>query len=600
MTAHWVPLTAENASSAFELGDVRAKYFSMVGDTTSMQSDYGISALGCGTEDGAPDAVIAFEISNGSPVDVNFHITKDNAYSNSSYGQWVPWSLTAGTDDPTPATEFGALVSVFSGSPDIGGNTSLKCQADPQPTTLHGSSWPYNGFDFTQKLNKGTYYVVVKGTKSSQHGRFQLQIGDSSALIKTRYAPPLWAATRSELIDAGVRVLPVLATGGFSNSFVPTAEAQAKLLAQASGAVRADGTPIWYRITNDGAQTGQAVLNSVADLSQNLAMNVTLTAVDGPDPGASLFEISVAPQNSAGCLTPHPLVGGDGTCSDSSALYDCNTQYQCRPGATPKFTVTFTNPASAPVPPNPSDPYGGYLFKLQLKSNDKYLLSEIPVFLIPSTAMMPPPPTYYQATGEYQQDFDAKNCARSPGSDAGAFNTNNLPAWGDLYYDAQLPEGTSIDFQLCTASTPQGLDTCSWSTRKRATVSAAHSCSSDGDCANVSGHGAGVCASGMCQFIDPAKIWPDRTCGADSQCPNGPLGAGDYVIKTRCDTDTTSPTFAKCLGVSQPINAGATLNDGEDGRPYARVHVTLHADALREATPQLFSWTLTYSCHSAL
>ena len=91
MTAHWVPVSAENAGSALALGDVRGNYFSMVGDTTSMKSDYSGSSVGCGTQDGAPDAVIEFTVSTGMPIDVNFHLTKDDTYSSSSYGEWVPW-----------------------------------------------------------------------------------------------------------------------------------------------------------------------------------------------------------------------------------------------------------------------------------------------------------------------------------------------------------------------------------------------------------------------------------------------------------------------------------------------------------------------------
>ena len=40
---------------------------------------------------------------------------------------------------------------------------------------------------------------------------------------------------------------------------------------------------------------------------ENHDEEVSLSAVDGPDPGASRFQISITPQNSPNCLSPHPL-----------------------------------------------------------------------------------------------------------------------------------------------------------------------------------------------------------------------------------------------------------------------------------------------------
>ena len=268
-------------------------------------------------------------------------------------------------------------------------------------------------------------------------------------------------------------------------------------------------------------------------------------------------------------------MGSDGTCTDTSSLFDCNTQYQCRPGATQKFTVSVHQPGERTGAAESDQPVRRLLVQAAAAVEQEVSAERDSGVSDPGHGDASATAPHYQATGEYQQDVDAKNCARAPGVDAGTVSeANNLPAWGGLYYQAQLPQGTSIDFQLCTAATSAGLDACDWSTHKRATVSAAGSCSSDADCANIAGYGTGVCASGICQFIDPSKIWPDRTCNADSQCPNGPLGAGDTVIESRCETQMTAPNFGKCLGVSQPIDLGATLNTGEDGLAYSRVHVT--------------------------
>jgi hypothetical protein len=408
-------------------------------------------------------------------------------------------------------------------------------------------------------------------------------------------------------VASGVRVLPVLATGGYTDNFVATAQAQAKLVAQASGAVRADGTPIWHEIGNNGADTGKAIVTSVAELAQQLSMNVTISAIDGPDPGASLFSMSVTPQSSAGCLQPHPLVAADGTCSGSGPTYNCNTQYNCRPGAIPKFEVTFTNPASAPVPPNPSNPYGGYLFKLQLKGNAQYLLTEIPVFLIPEAQAPPPPTLVYSTTGTYEQQISDTGCKRSSTTDGGTdlgLESSMLPSWGDLYFDADIPDGTSINFELCTADTTAALSSCVWhadgSTRPQVTVSAQGSCSADADCFGNATYGNGLCTNGTCRFINAPKIFPDIGCMDDTKCPNGPLGAGDYVIRSRCETNAGAPGFGRCIALSAPADMGATLQSSDDGRAFAKVRITLNSNAIMTKSPTLYDWYLTYDCHAAL
>jgi hypothetical protein len=48
--------------------------------------------------------------------------------------------------------------------------------------------------------------------------------------------------------------------------------------------------------------------------------------------------------------------------------------------------------------------------------------------------------------------------------------------------------------------------------------------------------GDGFCAGGTCKFITASKVAYDVPCTNDGACPNGPLGAGDYVIGSRCET----------------------------------------------------------------
>jgi hypothetical protein len=271
--------------------------------------------------------------------------------------------------------------------------------------------------------------------------------------------------------------------------------------------------------------------------------------------------------------------------------------------------VSFTNPTSAPVPPNPSNPYGGYLFKLQLQGDGKYLLDEIPVFIIPTTKMVPPPPGSFQTSGVYQQDVDATSCKLERQLD-GTFQYNprstDLPQWRDLFFKADIPDGASIDFELCTGDTQAELNGCLWSdssggTRKRVTVTAQGDCTKDAECVNVLGKGNGFCSDyGTCQFIDKPKVLSDVACSDDSKCENGLFGAGDYVISSHCEKNSTAYGYGHCVYHSVPVDIGSTLLPGEDGKLFSRVRIKLHSNLVGNATPTLYEWYMTYRCQSAL
>ncbi|HKP59924.1 MAG TPA: C-type lectin domain-containing protein [Polyangiales bacterium] len=513
-------------------------------------------------------------------------------------------------------------------SPSASGSM-LQCRADAQPSPLKGSTWDTRAHSFDRVLTAPpvgqpdkTYYVAVKGVRSTDSGFFQLQIGEPSARTTATYTAPTWATTRDALVASGVRVLPVIATKGDTAAFVNTAKAQAKLLATASGAVRADGTPIWQEISENGTGTGTGLVSAIAELAAHLAMDVTLSAVDGPDPGATRFQINISPLNSTNCTNPHPLVDSTGACTGMAGTYNCSTQYKCRPGAAPKFRVSFTNPATTPVPPNPDNQYGGYLFKLQLKGDGKYLLDEIPVFIIPTTKPLPPAPGSYASVGEYAQNIDASSCKYEPDTSADpkdkvyVFNprSTELPQWRDLWFKADVPIGSSIDFELCTADTEKDLDSCKWSEvnsmRKKITVTGGptaagvSNCLADSECVNVSGNGNGFCSDwGVCQFIDQPKVDWDRTCTDDSACKDrwmGPYGATDYVLSSHCETKSSAFGYGHCVLHSAPADVGATLPHGEDGKLFSRVRVKLHANSAGTASPTLYEWQLTYRCQSEL
>ncbi|MEY4578818.1 MAG: hypothetical protein RL701_3521, partial [Pseudomonadota bacterium] len=142
--ARRVPADAESFNTAYNAGDVRGKYVSLVGDTRFMVGDYPTAVVGCGAESAAPDSLIRFKVgapATGSavPIPINFHLTKDDAYSASLYGTWN----TGRDNDPSPATEFGTVISVFRGVPsvvstitDVGDKTAVSVASGPDSTYL--------------------------------------------------------------------------------------------------------------------------------------------------------------------------------------------------------------------------------------------------------------------------------------------------------------------------------------------------------------------------------------------------------------------------------------------------------------------------------
>jgi hypothetical protein len=585
-----------NKSSAIEANLQAGTHYVVVKGKTVL--DKGGYRLRVRDLDAVQDHRLACAGGTGGPARLQYDVKAGKDYT-----------LLLKGSEPTAKGNFGLNIYDSVSSPSASGSR-LQCVSDPQPNTLRNSNWASRSVDFTRTLAPDTYYVAIKGVRATDAGYYQLQIGQTSARTSTTYNPPTWATTRDALVASGVHVLPVIATQGDSGDFVSTGEAQAKLLAAATGAVRADGTPIWQKINQNGSGTGTALVSAIAELATHLAMNVSLTALDGPDPGASRFQISITPQNSPNCLTPHPLVDSTGACTGPAGVYNCNTQYACRPGAAPKFRVTFTNPASAPVPPNTNNSYGGYLFKLQLKGDGKYLLDEIPVFIIPTTKMVPPPPGTYRSDGVYQQDIDATSCKLERQPD-GTFKINprstDLPQWRDLYFKADVPEGSSVDFELCTADSAAGLNSCKWSddpmgTRNKITVTGGNDCKFDTDCVNVAGKGNGFCSKyGSCQFIDKPKVLWDVACpNPKLPCENGLAGSSDYLISSHCETVSTAYGYGHCVYHSVPVDLSETLLPTENGKLFSRVRIKLHSNAAGNATPTLYEWYMTYRCESSL
>jgi hypothetical protein len=411
------------------------------------------------------------------------------------------------------------------------------------------------------------------------------------------------------------------------------------LIAQSTGAIDAKtGKGLLTYIKPDGTGLGSGLALAVRDLANYLALDITLGAVGNPG-----FDIQV--QKCTNPLDPDQAVCKtfSSGCQDGSPLPK-NTVADCQPGGTPIFFVKITNPPDPnSVPPNASDPFGGYHFKLQLVGNHQHLLEEIPVYIIPTAGAGPPPPpgATFPTSGSYEQALYGAGCsyAQQEGEASGSNSctdgldndgdgntddaddgcrpgscldgvdndgdnkpdmldpdcqSNQQQDWSDLFFNADIPVGTSISFEMCTASDTAALASCSFSLIATVTSSLS-TCASNADCRNIDLGGTfkdGFCGTGgQCQFIDPPKL--SGPCSTDADCPNGSQNGA--IIASTCDI-----AVGRCSYRTPPADIAARLPPGDNGKPYARLRITLNPDAAGSKTPTLYEWYVQYYCQNDL
>jgi Cys-rich repeat protein len=233
----------------------------------------------------------------------------------------------------------------------------------------------------------------------------------------------------------------------------------------------------------------------------------------------------------------------------------------CRPGATPKFVVSITNPTNPPVPPNPNDPKGGYNFRVDLIGDGRFYIDSVPIYVIPFDidGSAPPPIPRVEEYGEYFQDV----------SSSSGCTGNERPDWQNLTWNAHVPDGTSLRFSVCTAESEEALETCTYT--EIATISSQGTCTTDLDCAT--GH---CSAWGLCETITGG------TCLNDMQCPAGAV----------CDL-----MINQCSYEGQPVYVGGSLG-ATNLLTYLRMNVALTANVATNAGPTVYDWALTYVCRN--
>lgn len=457
---------------------------------------------------------------------------------------------------------------------DLGGN--VLCDDD-------GAGGTYGWSRLNTRLSPGDYYLAVKGVDNGRNdahgtpvdteGWYQVTMGDATLAAPGSLQMPNWLgeggapSTLAALSDRGVRVITVRAGDNAE------AEAQNDLISAQTGAVDENSVPLQFRIGADGDGLGEAIVRGIEKLTEQVSVDVGVRLVEAPDDPTPDFEFSVRALEQPGDGCDGPVV--------TTARGPMHTD--CGPGATPRFEVSFTNPAAAPVPVNPADPYGGYHMQLEMFSQDDVVsnptsqpvvVDRVPVYIIPSDVIQEADEVYPES-GSYWQQFSALAC-----------DDTERPIWEELSWDASLPEGTSVEFWVCTADEAADLDAaCAGDPRHAGTITYGGACVDHGGC------GRGFCVGGQCHAIQGPPCEVDQDCGTNGRCA------------TTCYWDV--PSF---LG-QQPdprIDLTPALSAGDNGAPasrqalkHMRVRLVLNANEDLSAAPSVFDWAARFTCSPA-
>lgn len=431
------------------------------------------------------------------------------------------------------ATDRGAYSLAFR---DLGSATrqSLACEADGELTTT---------------LPPGAYDLLVKGGTTGAAGSYRVTIGNGQTTASS-FVPPDWGTTLNQLVDNDVRVMSVLSCHDLGNHGegreCDDLRQQTIEIANATGALGANFEPMVFDIDANGTGLETAILGAVKQLASYLEMDIGVRLVFEPDANPG-FGVSVEAVDA-------PADGCTGV---------VGVEHQnCVPGATPTFHLRFTNPFNAPIPLNPNDPKGGYLFRADLIADGKYFVDAVSIYIVPRdvNGSVPGSEPLIVASGTYRQDVKFPLGCLS----------GELPEWRDLSWTANLPNGTAIDFSICTADTAALLDTCNPTLVAR--IVGSGSCTVGANCTS------GFCAqNGVCQTITSGSCTQSSECHYGSTCANG-----------------------TCVYAVQPVSVAQPLGPAAGTKPFLRMTIGLAANVAANDAPVLYDWALTYHCRSAL
>jgi hypothetical protein len=540
-TKHYLPLTAsaETLATAQNVGTIDGVLVTYFGNTETMSSDM---TYANSTYSGSCTSGSAWSSKNQSANDAVFKFTVNSTtttYTISTRGSHFDTTLMV-----RPAT--------------VDKNSKIQCSDDIGGTdNSNGNIGGGDNSEIVTKFSaKGDYYAIVKGAGSGNNGWFQITFGDASKQTTEQFVPQLWLGPngdgnngiRSALLSQGIRVITVNSS---TDAYLAD---QAAVLSTTTGAVSSSGSPLEFQISSDGTGMGTAVIDAVNLLAGNLSMDVGVSLLQSPDKPPVPFGFLVQAIDLPGDSCDAP-VDTDG---DPQHLPD--TQKNCRPGATPRFQITFTNPpAPNNVPLNPADTKnGGYNMTLQLIGDEQYVVDTMPVYIVPQAIVPVPQIRLYQQTGTYEQRITAKGCAG-----------NETPLWRTLTWDGTLPAGTDVAWQICGGNSDSDLDTCTL--LDVADIKPGNACSTQSDCPN------GYCdSSGVCYFATGASCSAASDCGSSSSA---------LCVSGSCRWTDSDGTIDL-----QPLSKSL------QGRSHVRVRAVLTANSSRTSAPTVKNWNVTYVC----
>lgn len=269
-------------------------------------------------------------------------------------------------------------------------------------------------------LSPGTYYAVVEGW-AGNCGNYRLSIGNPSVGAASSTYPVTWAQTVAALNARGIRVITVHSGSGYGID-------DAYALADATGSYSSSGSRYVFPIAYNGTGLSGAVVDAVVNLANYHRMDISARAVDNP---------ATAGFDERGFVSAITAVGwGPGSCSGISGG---STFLQCLPGTSVDFSVAFRNDIVMPT----SVPQVFDLW-VEVVGDGTFVLQRIPVRIV-----VPPQVPLYPPSGSYWRDYDSTSFCTA----------TERPDWSTLTWSAvSIPAGTSIRWELRTATTAAGLD----------------------------------------------------------------------------------------------------------------------------------------------
>lgn len=281
-----------------------------------------------------------------------------------------------------------------------------------------GGSGNRSRLDLT--LGPGDYWVVVDGYGSSS-GAYRLTMGVVSYC--DGYTGASWDDTVSALASRQIRVITMQTCGSWSNSYCLEGEDHAEALGNATGSTGSAGTPYVFRGSSSGSGLSSAIVDAVVDLANYSRMDVSARAV-GDTQGFTRLPITALSWGPRGSCTG--ISGG-------------NTFVQCLPGTDVNFRVTFRNDAVMPM----ATPQV-FTFFIEIVGDGTIVLGRVPVRIV-----VPAISAGYPATGTYLHDYDTTTRC----------DLTERPDWGNLTWSADVPAGTSLEFELRAAESLAALPT---------------------------------------------------------------------------------------------------------------------------------------------